>query len=65
MVIPIINKVTRTVIGQARTNRSLTLDECIECIGGEIINDKDDPRWSRDGNNVIIGDKRYRYEDLV
>lgn len=57
-------KSTGDVIGEVLTNHTMTLDECIECIGGEIINDMDDPRWSDDGDNVIIGGKRYWYEDL-
>lgn len=46
------------------TNHTMTLEECIEGIGGEIISDMSDPRWSDDGDNVIIDGKRYWYEDL-
>ena len=42
-----------------------SIDECIECLGGEIINDVNDPRWSDDGDNVIIDGVRYWYEELA
>lgn len=60
----LIVKSTGEVIGEVLTNHTMTLEECIECIGGEIINDANDPRWSDDGDNVIIDGKRYWYEDL-
>lgn len=59
------SKSTGKVIGEVMANHTMTLDECIEYIGGEIINNMDDPRWSDDGDNVIIAGARYWYEDLV
>lgn len=64
MKLTIKSKSTGEVIGEVLTNHTMTLDECIECIGGEIIDDTNDPRWSNDGDNVIIEGKRYWYEDL-
>lgn len=61
----LINKSTGKVIGTILTNRRMTIDECIECLGGEIINDVNDPRWSDDGDNVIIDGVRYWYEELA
>ena len=58
------NKATGEIIGKILTNHTMTLDECIENLGGEVINDMGDPRWSDDGDNVIIDGKRYWYEDL-
>lgn len=58
----IINKVN--IVGEIITSHSMTLEEAINCIGGEIINDMDDDHWSDDGDNVIIDGKRYWYEDL-
>lgn len=58
------SKATSETIGEILTNHTMTLGECIECIGGEIINDMSDPRWSDDGDNVIIDGKRYWLEDL-
>lgn len=60
----LINKATGEVIGTILTNHTMSVDECIECLGGEIINDMEDPRWSNDGDNVIIDGKRYWYENL-
>lgn len=42
---------------------SMSLDEAIECAGGEIINDASDERWSPEGN-VIIDGVYYCYDDL-
>lgn len=64
MKIKIKSKSTGEVIGEVLTNHTMTLEACIKCIGGEIINDMDDPRWSDEGNNVIINGNRYWYEDL-
>lgn len=61
----IINTVTNETIGEIVTNHSMTLDEAIECIGGEIINNMDDERWSDDYDNVIIDGNRYWYEELA
>lgn len=61
----LINKTSGEVIGTILTNRSMTIDECIEGLGGEIITDTNDPRWSDDGDNVIIDGARYFYEELA
>lgn len=45
------------------SNHSMTLDEAIECAGGEIINDANDERWSPE-ENVIIDGAYYCYDDL-
>lgn len=60
----IINTATNEIIGEIITNHRMTLDEAIECIGGEIINNMDDERWSDDYDNVIIAGNRYWYEEL-
>lgn len=60
----IINKANNEIVGEVITNHSMTLEEAIECIGGEFINDMDDDRWSDDGDNIIIDGKRYWHEDL-
>lgn len=60
----IINTATGETIGEIVTNHGMTLDEAIECIGGEIINNMDDERWSDDYDNVIIDGRRYWYEEL-
>ena len=60
----IINTVTNETVAEIVTNHSMTLDEAIECVGGEIINNMDDERWSDDGDNVIIDGKRYWYDEL-
>lgn len=59
----LIERPTGKVIGSILTNHSMTLDEAINLLG-EIINDMSDERWSDDGDNVIIGDERYWYEDI-
>ena len=64
MILTIKSKSAGEIIGEILTNHTMTLDECIECVGGEIINNINDPRWSDDGDNVIIDGKRYWYEDL-
>lgn len=64
MKLKLTNKSTGEVIGEVLTNHTMTLEEIISCLGGEIINDMDDPRWSDDGDNIIIDGKRYWYEDL-
>lgn len=60
----LINTTTNETIGEILTNHSMTLDEAIDCLGGEIINDTSDPRWSDDGDNVIIDGQRYWWEEL-
>lgn len=60
----LINTANNEVIFEIVTNRSMTLEEAIDCIGGEIISDMDDPRWSDDYDNVIIDGERYCYDDL-
>ena len=60
----IINKVTEEVIAEIVTNHSMTLEEAIDCAGGEIINDINDDRFSDDGDNIIINGNRYWFEDL-
>lgn len=47
----LINKATGKVIGTILTNHSMTIEECIECLGGKIISNTDAPRWSDDGDN--------------
>lgn len=64
MTIEVKDKITGEIIGKIANNRNINLEQCIELLGGEIINDMDDPRWSDDGDNVIIGGKRYWYEHL-
>lgn len=60
----LINTATNTTICEIVSNHSMTLDEAIECAGGEIINDVSDERYSNDGDNVIVDGQRYYYEDL-
>ena len=64
MTLTVKSHATGEILGEVIGNHTMTLEECIECIGGEIINDMSDPRWSDDGDNVIIGGVRYWYEDL-
>lgn len=59
----IINKHNNETVATILGGENLTLDEVINLVG-EIINDTNDDRWSDDGDNVIIGDDRYWYEDL-
>ncbi len=61
----LINKTTGEVIGTIITNHTMTIDECIEALGGEIVDDEHDPRFSDNGDNIIIDGVRYWYEDLV
>lgn len=42
----LIDTATNTTICEIVSNHSMTLDEAIECAGGEIINDANDERWS-------------------
>jgi hypothetical protein len=42
----------------------MTIEQAIDCIGGEIITDMNDSRWSNDYDNVIINGKRYWMEDI-
>lgn len=60
----LIDTATNTTICEIVSNHSMTLDEAIECTGGEIINDVSDERYSDDGDNVIVDGQRYYYEDL-
>lgn len=60
----LIDTVTNTTICEIVSNHSMTLDEAIECAGGEIINNVNDERYSDDGDNVIVDGQRYYYEDL-
>ena len=60
----IINTVTNETVAEIVTNHSMTLNEAVECVGGEIINNMDNERWSDDGDNVIIDGKRYWYDEL-
>lgn len=52
------------VVGFIPHNDLETVSECIEYLGGEVI-DENDPRWSDKGDNTIINGTRYRQEDLV
>lgn len=58
------SKITGEIIGSVSTTLRRTTDQLIELLGGEIISDMNAPLWSDDGDNVIIGGKRYWYEDL-
>ena len=60
----LIDTATNTTICEIVSNHSMTLDEAIECAGGEIVNDVSDERYSDDGDNVIVDGQRYYYEDL-
>lgn len=60
----IINIATNEIVAEVVTNHSMTLEEAICCVGGEIINDADDDRFSADYDNVIINGHRYWMEDL-
>lgn len=60
----IINTVTNETVAEIVTNHSMTLDEAIYCVGGEIITDAADEHFSDDGDNVIIDGQRYWWEDL-
>ena len=59
----LIDTATNTTICEIVSNHSMTLDEAIECAGGEIINDATDERWSPE-ENVIIDGVYYSYDDL-
>ena len=52
-------------VGEVVTTQGLTLEEVIDLLGGEIINDENDDRFSNDGDNVIINGVRRWYENLV
>lgn len=59
----IINTVTNETLAEIMTNHSMSLDEALDLVG-EIITSAYDPRWSDDGDNVIIDGVRYWYDDL-
>ena len=59
----LIDTATNTTICEIVSNHSMTLDEAIECAGGEIINDANDERWSPE-ENVIIDGVYYCYDTL-
>ena len=59
----LIDTATNTTICEIVSNHSMTLDEAIECAGGEIINDANDERWSPE-ENVIIDGVYYCYDML-
>ena len=59
----IINTVTNETLTEIMTNHSMSLDEALDLVG-EIITSAYDPRWSDDGDNVIIDGVRYWYDDL-
>lgn len=52
----LIDTATNTTICEIVSNHSMTLDEAIECAGGEILNATED--------NVIIDGVTYCYDDL-
>ena len=52
-------------VGEVVTTHGLTLEEVIDLLGGEIVNDENDDRFSNDGDNVIINGVRRWYENLV
>ncbi len=60
----IINTVTNETLAEITTTHSMSLDEALNLVG-EIITSAYDPRWSDDGDNVIIGGTRYWYDDLA
>lgn len=64
MTIKLIDITTDEVIGEVLTNHSMTDDEVIECLGGEFLAYGDD-RYSWEGDNIIINDKRYYGDELV
>lgn len=59
----LIDTATGAAICEIVSNHSMSLDEAIECAGGEIINDASDKRWSPE-ENVIIDGVYYCYDDL-
>lgn len=59
----LINTATNATICEIVSSHSMSLDEAIECAGGEIINDASDERWSPE-ENVIIDGVYYCYDDL-
>nr|DAP85376.1 MAG TPA: hypothetical protein [Caudoviricetes sp.] len=59
----LIDTATGATICEIVSNHSMSLDEAIECAGGEIINDASDERWSPE-ENVIIDGVYYCYDDL-
>ena len=52
----LIDTATNTTICEIVSNHSMTLEEAIECAGGEILNATED--------NVIIDGATYCYDDL-
>ena len=52
----LIDTATNTTICEIVSNHSMTLDEAIECAGGEILNATED--------NVVIDGVTYCYDDL-
>ena len=52
----LIDTATNTTICEIVSNRSMTLEEAIECAGGEILNATED--------NVIFDGATYCYDDL-
>ena len=52
----LIDTATNTTSCEIVSNHSMTLDEAIECAGGELLNATED--------NVIIGGVTYCYADL-
>lgn len=52
----LIDTATNTTICEIVSNHSMTLEEAIECAGGEILNATED--------NVIIDGVPYCYDDL-
>lgn len=52
----LIDTATNTTICEIVSNHSMTLEEAIECAGGEILNATED--------NVIIDGVTYCYDDL-
>ena len=64
MRVKVINTSTGKVLGSILTNHSMTHDECIEFIGGEIVCSEYDPRYSQYGDNVILNGARHFYDDI-
>ena len=52
-------------IGRIWTNDSLTVEDAVYSLGGQIINDANDPLFDSEKGNVIMPSwRRYKYEDL-
>ena len=64
MRVKVVNTYTGEVLGSISANHSMTHDECIEFVGGEIVRSEYDPRYRQEGDNVILNGARHFYEDI-